>query len=431
MITIKKNGKFIIPENEVFIGHAGDNLHATKEFFVEGVTDVSLVYRMYLQFDDGSTNFFLLQSETAENGTKLIWNVTSDQIYKSGILKMQIKASNSSGVVFHSAITSLVAQTSIEFGESYKNKENSEFLQHEQFLNELIEKERSALEELKEYGAGITDGSLMDTEPTKNSIRAAQSGGIYNALKTKLDNTDGSVKVSNLSKEVRDLLSSGIEDGSITKEKLSEELREELNDVIYSSFVSVYNAGELTERTALNVPNFAADTALWQLTAGGDLAASVKGTESTFTAELRYIAPYQILTDVETQQIYVRKVNSIAPNFSADAWEEKSAGGNTTSERINITEETNDFSGSYELSNGTITVSGKISVSAGSNTGKITPSKYIPVNTMCAIGKGTSKHYIVDVATSAPYYKITVLNMDGTAPTETDTVRFTATLFKT
>ncbi|MCH5299026.1 MAG: hypothetical protein J1E96_04610, partial [Ruminococcus sp.] len=212
MITIKKNGKFIIPENEVFIGHAGDNLNVTKEFFVDGVTDVSLVYRMYLQFDDGTTNFFLLDSETTENGTKLVWNVTNDQIYKSGILKMQIKASNSSGVVFHSAITSLVAHTSIEFGEAYKNKENSEFLQHEQYLNDLIDKEREYLEELKEYEAGLTDRTRMDSEPVENSPRAVQSGGIYNALKAKLDNADGSVKENN------------IENGAVTGAKLSSTL---------------------------------------------------------------------------------------------------------------------------------------------------------------------------------------------------------------
>ncbi len=210
MITIKKNGKFIIPEKEVFIGYAGDNLHATKEFFVEGVTDVSLIYRMYLQFDDGSTNFFLLDSKPAESGTKLTWNVTSEQIYKSGILKMQIKASNSSGIVFHSAVTSLLVHTSIEFGEAYKNKENSEFLQHEEYLNGLLDKERAALEDINERIAAITEGTLLDAEPVENSNKAVKSGGIYNALKKKLNDTDGAVKLSNLSEEVKSKISAAI-----------------------------------------------------------------------------------------------------------------------------------------------------------------------------------------------------------------------------
>lgn len=201
MITIKKNGKFIIPDKEVFIGHTGDNLHATKEFFVEGVTDVSLIYRMYLQFDDGTTNFFLLDSETTGKGTKLTWNVTNEQIYKGGILKMQIKASNSSGIVFHSAVTSLVVHTSIEFGEVYKDKENSEFLQHEEFLNDLLQKERAAMEELKKLLEGATGGINLDDEPIEDSAKAVKSGGIYNALAKKLDDADNSVKNNNITND--------------------------------------------------------------------------------------------------------------------------------------------------------------------------------------------------------------------------------------
>ena len=686
MINIKKNGKFIIPEHEIFIGHAGDNLHTTKEFFVEGVTDVSLVYRMYLQFDDGSTNFFLLQSESLENGTKLIWDVTNDQIYKSGIVKMQIKASNSSGVVFHSAITSLVAHTSIEFGESYKNKENSEFLQHEQYLNDLLEKEREALEELKKYNAGILDGTFMDTAPKENSTRAVQSGGVFNALKTKLDNSDGSVKSNNIAdsavttekiangsvtgdkiasytishtKLAADSITTAkiidkavtadkIADGSITADKLSEDVQNAINEVRTTDFVRIVDKGELTEITSLNDPMLTLFTGIYQFTASGDLAAAIKGDSTAFTAELRYIAPYQVVTDVETQQVYVRKVNRIAPSFSADAWEKKtpdSAGdsseafelktplslqwesgsvstypgsegnevsaatflrttyqevscfdkirfelsnsayyyniiwfdenkkfvsylennsskltynysaeievpenaayarfllwhsGNissgeeyvltvtglssfnpesfysktvvdslldgkltlktvaysesvfndnkengvlyktdyegvpcyffnaigsqsyqyrftksklqyrvltvatwsdwqdigdaTASERVDITEETNDFLGSYELAENTVTVSGRISVSAERNTSRIDPSAYIPVRMTSVIGKSKSKNYIINVDFSTPCYIFTVLNMDGTKPTESDYVFFTATLFKT
>lgn len=535
MITIKKNGKFIIPEKEIFIGHAGDNLNETKEFFVENVTDVSLVYRMYLQFDDGTTNFFLLESESLEKGTKLIWNVTSDQIYKGGIVKMQIKASNSSGVVFHSAITSLVVHTSIEFGEVYKNKENSEFLQHEQFLNDLLEKEQAAYDALKEYSSGITDGSLMDSEPSENSVKAVTSGGIYNALKSKLSDTDGSVKSNNIADGAvtneklaalsvntgnirNDAVTEGkiaasavttnkIADGAVTEEKLSESLKDTINYLNSTDYMTYHDAGELSERTSLNNPMYADFTSVWQFTASGELANSIKGESSAITAELRYIAPYQIVTDVETQQAYIRKINSIAPSFSANSWEKKSLDGvkdgyinsmfvaysdtvfdenvdstilyrtsyegslcyffttsgaglyqyrftrgkiqtrysagvnwqewktigdNTaTSERVNITESTNNFTGSYELAENTITVSGIVSISAASNTGRITPSEYTPTNTACTIGRGISKYYIISASTSAPSMRFTVLNMDGTTPTEADTVRFTATLFKT
>ncbi len=176
MITIKQDGKIIVPCDEAYIGHAGDNLSAVKEFFVEEVSDISLVYRMYLLFDDGTTNFFLLDSEVIEGGTKLTWNVTSDQIYKDGVVKMQIKASNSSGLVFHSDETSVIVNTSIEFSEAYGNKENSEFLYHEKYLNELLEKEKDIVNQLLEIP--------LDTEPKEGSTFGITSGAVYKIYQT-------------------------------------------------------------------------------------------------------------------------------------------------------------------------------------------------------------------------------------------------------
>ncbi len=176
MITIKQDGKIIVPCNEAYIGHAGDNLSAVKEFFVEDISDISLIYRMYLLFDDGTTNFFLLDSEVIEGGTKLTWNVTSDQIYKDGVVKMQIKASNSSGLVFHSDETNVIVNTSIEFSDVYNNKENSEFLYHEKYLNELLEKEKDIVNQLLEIP--------LDTEPKEGSTFGITSGAVYEIYKT-------------------------------------------------------------------------------------------------------------------------------------------------------------------------------------------------------------------------------------------------------
>ncbi len=169
MITIKRNGKFVIPEGESFIGYEGDNLNARKEFFVEQLTDVSLIYRMYLEFDDGTVNFFILQSEVGQGGTRLVWDITNDQIFKSGLVKLQIKGSNSSGTVFHSAVTTVIVSASIEFGESFGEKANSEFLRHEEYLNSLValeQENRAAAESLLEQisqGASQASG-LIDTE---------------------------------------------------------------------------------------------------------------------------------------------------------------------------------------------------------------------------------------------------------------------------
>ncbi|MCH5303876.1 MAG: hypothetical protein J1E41_03345 [Ruminococcus sp.] len=114
MIIIKRNGKFNIPAGDAFVGCDKENSPVVKEFFVEDVIDLSLIFRMTLLFDDGTSRFFILESEVTDGGTRLKWNATREQIYKDGIVKMQIKASNPSGLVFHSEQANLVVRTSVE-----------------------------------------------------------------------------------------------------------------------------------------------------------------------------------------------------------------------------------------------------------------------------------------------------------------------------
>lgn len=167
MITVKcKDGKFIVPREEGFIGYEGDNLNVTKEIFVEGVVDMSLVFRMYLMFDDGTCNYFLVDSQVVENGTLITWNITNDQIYKDGIVQIQLKASNDSGEVFHSDITTMLVQTSIEFTDFFKEKENSEYLQHEEFLNCLLEKYQKGEEEI----VALLEKANVEIENKQNEL---------------------------------------------------------------------------------------------------------------------------------------------------------------------------------------------------------------------------------------------------------------------
>ena len=56
-------GKMNIPENERFIGFAGDNLHSTKTFVLSNVAEENCIYRLYLEFFDGGlTNHFVLDN---------------------------------------------------------------------------------------------------------------------------------------------------------------------------------------------------------------------------------------------------------------------------------------------------------------------------------------------------------------------------------
>lgn len=177
MIKIDSNKNLIVTDDDLFIGYTGDNLNVTKEILIENETDISLIYRMYLKFDDGTCNFFLLDKAETDNGTKLIWKITSDQIYKDGIVKVQIKASNSSGEVFHTNSINMLVQSSIEFCDSFAEKKVSEYLQHEERLNEIVRKGQEIYDNFASFE--------FDTEPTEDSDKLISSGAVYNSLANK------------------------------------------------------------------------------------------------------------------------------------------------------------------------------------------------------------------------------------------------------
>ncbi len=137
MIVID-SGKMNIPEEERFIGYAGDNLHSTKQFLLKNITEEDCVYRLYLLFDDGTTNYFVLDSKVVDGSTILIWTVLEEHILKSGTVKAQIKSISKNGVVYHTTSDYFIVADSAEFSENFSDKENAEFLRYERELNKLL-----------------------------------------------------------------------------------------------------------------------------------------------------------------------------------------------------------------------------------------------------------------------------------------------------
>lgn len=142
MITIS-DGILTIPEGERFLGFTGDNLHSQKKFFIRSNTRSGWLYRLYLTFDDGRHNFFLLPSTVSEEGTWLIWDIEESHILKSGLVKAQIKAFSEEKEVYHTTSDVFVAGLSTEEDEEFKNG-NTEFLLYEKTLNDLYSKMQTA-----------------------------------------------------------------------------------------------------------------------------------------------------------------------------------------------------------------------------------------------------------------------------------------------
>lgn len=131
-------GKMNVPEEERFIGFAGDNLYSTRTFLLKNVDEENCIYRLYLTFDDGTTNYFLLDSKIENSSTYLTWNISEDHIMKSGIIKAQIKAFCEDERIFHTSYDYFVVAPTAEFDGEISEKENSEFLEYEKRLNEIL-----------------------------------------------------------------------------------------------------------------------------------------------------------------------------------------------------------------------------------------------------------------------------------------------------
>ncbi len=139
MITII-SGKLFIPEEERFIGFAGDNLHTKKQFLLENITDENCIYRLYLEFDDGTVNYFVLDSKVENSSTILTWNILEEHIFKSGIVKAQIKSISENGETYHTSRGYFYVLPSAEFSGEFKDNENAEFLRYEKELNDIYKK---------------------------------------------------------------------------------------------------------------------------------------------------------------------------------------------------------------------------------------------------------------------------------------------------
>ena len=127
MITIQ-SGKMHIPENERFVGFAGDDLSSTKIFNIPGMTGGA--YTLYLKFDDGRVSSVPLTAEASASGVTLTWAVSKRHLLKSGIVMAQLKIADTDGSVIHTGWDYFIVASAVELddgGEEIDMLSRSEF----------------------------------------------------------------------------------------------------------------------------------------------------------------------------------------------------------------------------------------------------------------------------------------------------------------
>ena len=104
---------------------------------LENTIHPDCTHRLYLTFDDGTTNHFVLDSEVSDGSTILKWTILQEHIFKSGLITVQIKTFCDDESISHTPHFYLYAYDSAEYAEGFI-KQNSEFLEYETKLNLLI-----------------------------------------------------------------------------------------------------------------------------------------------------------------------------------------------------------------------------------------------------------------------------------------------------
>ena len=249
MIMIQ-NGQFIVPKFERKIGFTGDNAHKTVRFFISDSTQGEWFYRIYLKFDDGTVNYFIPDSTKTDDGTEIIWEVKDEHIFKGGIVTLQIKAFNDTGEVYHTDATHLIVGDTIEFGDCFSVKQNSEFLEYEKRLNEILKQIVTEQSKLPYIGSN-KNWFVYDRETDKFVDTKVRAEGVYELLDFSVTTdkiANNCVTAAKLAKDavvhgtiasnaiVAGNISRGavttdkLADGAVTMPKIAEEVFDEFND---------------------------------------------------------------------------------------------------------------------------------------------------------------------------------------------------------
>lgn len=164
MISID-SGKLTIPEDERFIGIAGDNLTLYKEFFLMHHSVVDCSFLLALRFDDGTVRAITLSPIYRENTVLLTWHIRSVDLYAAGIVEAQVRITFPDGRVTNTNRDFFLVGASME-EPSGEYATRADLSSLDQSLHAEILGTESAC---KEYAKAYTD-ALAEDVYTKTEI---------------------------------------------------------------------------------------------------------------------------------------------------------------------------------------------------------------------------------------------------------------------
>lgn len=161
MITIE-SGKFMIPEEERFVGFAGDDQTSEINIGLLHFTDRGCTFTLCLRFDDGTVKTVRLQPLYYSSDVLLTWRVRKEHLYAKGIVTAQVRIVYQSGEISHTTRDYFLIGSSVEDDEG---EEQEDFVTHGELDDVIL----STKAEVKASAEAYTDSALQNVY-TKSQI---------------------------------------------------------------------------------------------------------------------------------------------------------------------------------------------------------------------------------------------------------------------
>ena len=200
MITIR-SGKLQIPEEDRFVGFAGDNLSNSKSFVLPSHGSDNGSYTLCLRFDDDSVRVIPLTKSLSGADLVLTWDIHASHLLKAGIVMAQVRSVDSDDVILHSSCDYFIVADSAELSDD----SGSEYVPREELeerLTAFLERFREsapyigdddywytydALTDSYVRGVRATASITVDSSMIPGSVNPVQSSAIRSFVESGLD----------------------------------------------------------------------------------------------------------------------------------------------------------------------------------------------------------------------------------------------------
>lgn len=138
MITIQ-NGKLIIPDEDRFVGFAGDNAVNTKQFTMIGFMEEDCAFTLCMRFDDDTVRTVPLSAVRDHDDTVLTWEIQSEDLCSAGVVQVQVKIADSDGDIGHTTKDFFLIGSAVELDDDGSELEYVTPSQLRNSINQALE----------------------------------------------------------------------------------------------------------------------------------------------------------------------------------------------------------------------------------------------------------------------------------------------------